>query len=226
MTSQDVSKVIFGLENNCDNRQSPKADDQTTVLPNVLTDKSKQKSSDNAALSTSVITNSSIDINSTLCTLLQQNQLLINRLLERDNTPSRNESPFPTNSDGFYVMPNFHNTIKNFSGTESRTQARDWLQSVQSVARLHHWPEAFKLEIVRTKLVSAASNWLSGRNFSTWSDFEKQFVSTFSNSSTSLVECMKLLLSRIQNKNESSAEYFHDKARMCREVRLSFAENY
>lgn len=80
------------------------------------------------------------------------------------------------------------------------------------------------MEIVRTKLVSAASNWLSGQNFSTWSDFEKQFVSTFANSSTSLVENMKLLLSRIQNKNESSAEYFHDKSHMCREVRLSFAE--
>lgn len=57
-----------------------------------------------------------------------------------------------------------------------------------------------------------------------WSDFERQFMSTFANSSTSLIECMKLLLSRVQNKNESSTEYFHDKARMCREVKLSFPE--
>lgn len=35
---------------------------------------------------------------------------------------------------------------------------------------------------------------------------------------------MKLLLSRIQNKNESTIEYFHDKARMCREIKLSFIE--
>ena len=232
MTPQEVSKVIFGSGNigydsDVGRQQSSKAsaDAQSTVLPTIIPENTNdKKSSDDTASPTPVITNSNIDINSVLNTLLQQNQLLINRLLERDNTPLRNESPFPTNSDGFYVMPDFHNTINNFSGIESRAQARDWLQSVQSVARLHHWPEAFKLEIVRTKLVAAASNWLCGRNFRTWSDFERQFMSTFANSSTSLVECMKLLLSRIQNKNESSAEYFHDKARLCREVKLSFPE--
>jgi len=82
-----------------------------------------------------------------LCTLLQQNQLLINHLLERDNTPFRNESLFLTNSDGFYIIPDFHNTIKNLSGIKFRTEARKWLQSVQSVTKLHHWPETFKLEI-------------------------------------------------------------------------------
>lgn len=161
------------------------------MMPIIFTDYSKhKKSSDKVVPLKPVITNSNIDINSTLYTLLQQNQLLINRLLERDNTPLRNESPFPTNSDGFYVMSDFHNTIKNFSGIESRAQARNWLQSVQSVTRLHHWPEAFKLEIVQTKLVAAASNFPCGQNFSTWSDFEKQFVFTFANSSTSSVECM------------------------------------
>lgn len=32
---------------------------------------------------------------------------------------------------------------------------------------------------------------------------------------------MKLLLPRIQNKNESAAEYFHNKSHMCREVELN-----
>jgi len=156
--SQEVRKVIFGLENNNhDNQRSPKSNARTTMLPIIFTYYSKhKKSSDKVAPLKPVITNSNIDINSTLYTLLQQNQLLINRLLERDNTPFRNESPFTTNSDGFYVMLDFHNTVKNFSGIESRAQARTWLQSVQSVTRLHHWPEAFKLEIVQTKLVAAA----------------------------------------------------------------------
>jgi len=228
VTTQQMRQVILGSENHNGNFQQQSSNDFLGTVPATsASDESKpQTSSGSTASSIPVISNTNIDINSTLCTLLQQNQMLINRLLEldRDNAPKRSETPFPTNPDGFYVMPDFHNTIQNFSGIESRTQARDWLQSVQSVARLHHWPEAFKLEIVRTRLVGAASNWLCGRNFNTWSDFEKQFVSTFSNSSTSLVECMKSLLSRIQNKNESSVEYFHDKSRMCREVNLSFAE--
>jgi len=226
VTNQQIRQVILGSENNNDNFQQQSSNDLLkTVPPTSDSGESKPRiSSGSTALPTPVISDTNFDINSTLCTLLQQNQLLINRLLDRDNTPVRSETRFPTNPDGFYVMPDFHNTIENFSGVESRVQARDWLRSVQSVARLHHWPEAFKLEIVRTKLVGAASNWLCGRNFNTWSDFEKQFVSTFSNSSTSSVESMKLLLSRIQNKNESSIEYFHDKSRMCREVNLSFAE--
>jgi len=185
VTSQEVRKVIFGLENNNhDNQRSPKANTRTTMLPIIFTNNSKhKKSSDKVAPLKPVITNSNIDINSTLSTLLQQNQLFINRLLERDNTPLRNESHFPTNSDGFYVMSDFHNTFKNFSGIESKAQARNWLQSEQSMTRLHHLPEAFKLEIVQTK----SSNCLRGQNFSTWSDFEKQFVFAFANSSTSLV---------------------------------------
>jgi hypothetical protein len=78
--------------------------------------------------------------------IITKNSILnINRLLERENTPVRNTSPFPSTSDGFYVMPDFHNTITDFFGTDFRFQASEWLQSVQSVSRLRHWPEAFKL---------------------------------------------------------------------------------
>jgi len=51
VTSQEVRKVIFGLENNNHNNQRlPKTDAQTTMLPIIFTDISKhKKSSDEVA---------------------------------------------------------------------------------------------------------------------------------------------------------------------------------
>lgn len=235
ITSQQINDIILGsghtVEHSADVTQQPLRSESTalpTAIDNAVPERQQYSANSGQPPIQPVISNNAnninIYINSTLNMLLHQNQILINRLLERDNSSVRNVSPFETNPDGFFVMPDFHNTVPNFSGSETKAQARDWLQSVQSVARLHHWPEAFKLEKVRTKLVAAASNWLCGRNFTTWGMFEKQFMSTFADSSTSVVGCMKLLLSRIQNKNESHIEYFHDKARLCREVKLSFAE--
>lgn len=222
--SKVINQVIYGPVSE---QQLPSSVASPSVSPTVDNNSSSaQQASDVNHNPPPLINNNTanVDINSTLCTLLQQNQFLMNRLLERDSIPVRNDSPFPTNPDGFYVMPDFHNTVPTFSGTESRTQARDWLHSVHSVAQLHHWPDAFKLEIVRTKLVAAASNWLCGRNFTTWSAFEVQFKSTFIGQAVSLVDCMKSLLSRIQNKSETPVEYFHDKARLCREIELPFTE--
>ncbi|CAI6373422.1 unnamed protein product [Macrosiphum euphorbiae] len=128
--SQQIKQVILGSENNNDHFQQQSSNDLLRAVP-PTSDSGESKP-------TPVISNTNFDINSTLCTLLQQNQLLINRLLDRDHTPVGSETRFLTNPDGFYVMPDFHNTIQNISGVESRAQARDWLQSVQSVARLHH----------------------------------------------------------------------------------------
>lgn len=89
---------------------------------------------------------------------MQRNRFLIIRLLESDDNSERNASQLPTNPDRFYVIPDFHNIIPNFLATDSKIKARDWLQFVQAVAQLVHWTEAFKLEIIGTKLVAAASN--------------------------------------------------------------------
>jgi len=132
VTTQQVRQVVIGSENNNENFQQQSSNGFLGTVPtNSVSDESKpQISSGSTALPIPVVSNTNIDINSTLCKLLQQNQLLINHLLDRDNTPVRSETPFPTNPDGFYVMPDFHNTIQNFSGIESRVEARDWLQSM------------------------------------------------------------------------------------------------
>jgi len=81
------------------------------------------------------------------------------------------------------------------------------------------------LEIIRTKFKNAAHNWYLGRKFSDWEHFERQFRETFIGTQTSTVERTKLLIARHQRKGETIVEYFHDKARMCRELELNFVES-
>lgn len=163
------------------------------------------------------------DTNSVVMALIEQNRLLMEQLLRRSTTPA---SSVQSNiSNGYYVMPVFHETLSNFIGTESYIEASNWIKSINTTADLHNWPDSFKLEIIRTKLKGAAHNWYLGRTFSDWEQFERQFKETFIGTQTSTVERTKLLIARHQRKNETIVEYFHDKARMCRELQLNFCES-
>jgi len=165
--------------------------------------------------------------NNIIMTVLEQNRLLIselNQLIQQRST-SNSPSVQSIGSSGYYVMPDFHNTLPVFTGNESHTEASQWIQSINSTADLHNWPDSFKLEIVRTKLNGPCRNWYIGRSFVDWTNFEQQFISTFVNTQLSIVDRMKLLIARHQKKGESIIEYFHDKARMCRELSLSFYES-
>lgn len=143
-------------------------------------------------------------------------------LLRRSTTPSPSIQSNILNS--YYVMPDFHESLSNFIGTESYIEALNWIKIIKSTADLHNWPDSFKLEIIRTKLKGAAHNWYLGRTFSDWEQFERQFKETFISTQTSTVERTKLLIARHQRKGEMIVEYFHDKARMCRELQLNFCE--
>lgn len=164
------------------------------------------------------------DTNSVVMALIEQNRLLMEQLLLRRSTTS-SPSVQSNISNGYYVMPDFHETLSNFIGTESNTEASNWIKSLNSTADLHNWPDSFKLEIIRTKFKGAAHNWYLGRTFPDWDQFEKQFRETFIGTQTSIVERTKLLIARHQRKSETIIEYFHDKARMCRELELSFCES-
>jgi len=59
-------------------------------------------------------------------------------------------------------MPDFHETLSNFIGTESYIKASNWIKGINSTADLHNWPDSFKLEIIRTKLKGDAHNWYLG----------------------------------------------------------------
>jgi len=163
-----------------------------------------------------------------LSALIEQNRLLLSRILrneDNNNVNNDNIRARSTSNNGYYVMPDFNNSINNFSGRESNTDARAWLKSVEGVAKLHNWPDSFKLEIVRTKLDGPSKNWYIGSTFSSWGSFVDQFNNfPFVGNESCTVDRVRIMSNRVQAKGECVIEYFHHKARLCREISLPFNE--
>jgi len=183
--------------------------------------------------SDAAVGNSDDDLRTALSELMLQNKLLLERLSQEQNKHSRLStnnsinSAMPVNTEnrnGYFVMPDFNNSLTEFSGREAGQEARLWINSVESVARLHGWPESFKMEIVRTKLVGPSRNWYIGRTFTSWSSFVDQFENTFIGHTLDTVDRVRIMSNRVQVKNECVFEYFHHKSRLCREIGLSFRE--
>jgi len=82
-----------------------------------------------------------------LLLLMEQNKVLLSRLVN-DNTPPLAENnivPLQPSSrvpnNGYYVMPDFNHSLAEFSSREFNSEARAWLNSIESVAKLHNWPD-------------------------------------------------------------------------------------
>jgi len=135
--------------------------------------------------------------NSIIMAVFEQNRLLMSQLSQLIDKRASTESPTPPSmqsigSNGYYVMPDFHNTLSVFTGNESHTEASQWIQSFNSTTDFYNWPNSFKLVIVMTKLNGPARNWYIGRSFVNWSSFEQEFISTFVHTQMSVVDRMKL----------------------------------
>jgi len=199
------------------------------VLPGSSQNDRAQKSTASSPTDSNVINVNnvppqSVDTNSVIAALLEQNRLLMNQVnefMQQRSTPSP-IGVHSVGSNGYYVMLDFHQSLSDFVGTESHTEASNWIKGINSMrfADLHTWPDTFKLEIVREKFKGAARNWYLGRNFSGWKHFEEQFKEAFIGTLASIVDLTKLLIARQQRKGETITEYFHDKARMCQELKL------
>jgi len=172
----------------------------------------------------SVTTASDSGMQNALTALIEQNRLLLSRILCIEGNNNDNIRVQSTSNNGYYVMPDFNNSINIFSGREFNTDARAWLKSVEGVAKLHNWPDSFKLEIVRTKLDGPSKNWYIGRTFSSWGSFVDQFNNTFVGNELCTVDRVRNMSNRVQTKGECVIEYFHHKARLCREISLPFNE--
>jgi len=121
-------------------------------------------------------------------------------------------------------MPNFLNTLPEFDGRGNSQTAEDWLAAIEGVAMLYRWPDAFRIESARSRMTGPANNWFTGRKFTNWDEFVTQFKHTFVGSKLNIVERMKNMLKRVQSESETVADYFHHKARLCRELELPFDE--
>jgi len=179
-----------------------------------------QTPKDETVLPTQSVTTS--DLDPLIKALLEQNQALINGLFI--NERYRDRSSTSSESSEYLVMPNFFNTLPEFDGRGNSQTAEDWLAAIEGVAKLHRWPDAFRIESARSRIVGPANNWFTGRKFTNWDEFVIQFNHTFVGSKLIIVERMKNMLKRVQSESETEANYFHHKARLCRELELPFDE--
>lgn len=123
------------------------------------------------------------------------------------------------------MMPHAAAFIQQFNGEVSSSEAEQWLKSVDSTASINGWMDSIKLEAVRTQLTGAAKSWYSANHqeITTWTEFEARFRRTFVGE-TSTAERWDKMRNRLQSRDESAFAYFHDKVRLCKLLRLSFAE--
>jgi hypothetical protein len=148
---------------------------------------------------------------------------LIATLHQRDTASSSSGRGTPVPSMDYQIMPDLTKGIGTFSGDGHGMSGTEWLRQLESVANLHKWPEAFKLESARTHLVGAAHHWFAGGgdDVTTWASFCTNFRATFS-TSAGLPLKWRRLTELIQRKGENTHEYFHQKVRYCRDLNLEF----
>lgn len=167
------------------------------VVGNTANNMSKKSTNDDKASSNDLI----------LQTLLRQNEMLMSML----TTNARKEE--------VYFSHDFSKSLSVFNGKGKPHEAADWLKALSGVAKINRWSETAKLEAVRVNLEGPAYQWFSSRNFSSWSDFEEQFKSTFVRN-LNIGSRWKVLAARVQGRNEDILDYYHEKVRMCRDLDL------
>lgn len=85
---------------------------------------------------------------------------LMKMIVEKDrlitSLPSRgaagNASESTAVVPSFQVMPDLSKSIADFTGEGDASEAKEWIESVQSAATLHKWPNEFKLETTKSHL--------------------------------------------------------------------------
>jgi transposase InsO family protein len=125
------------------------------------------------------------------------------------------------NAASYQVMPDLTKSIQNFDGEDN---ARDWLLELEGMKTLHNWPDDFVLEVARGHLVGGAKEWflMKINVFTTFASFKEAFERTFIRQTTTS-EKWKRMQQCVQGR-DSLAQYFHLKARLCRDLRLNFAD--
>ena len=125
----------------------------------------------------------------------------------------------------FNILPDLSHNIADFDGLSGAANAKIWLQQLESTATLHKWTEAVAFETARSHLTKAAKNWYIG-NLDTivnWQTFRKAFANTFLLEKP-MTEKWKEMQGRCQRHDEKTVEYFFDKVRLCKALKLSLSE--
>lgn len=165
-----------------------------------------------------------LNINRMMSIMLEENRrrdLVMERLIDKVTTPM---SEAGRSEDHFQIMPDLTKNIRYFDG-EAKSNASEWLKNLKSMKLLHNWPDQFVLETARIHLVGGAKHWMLSKieDISTFQDFENAFKKTFIGK-VSLAEKWRLMEARIQKKEESLSNYFHEKVKLCKDLGLEFMD--
>ncbi|CAB0029530.1 unnamed protein product [Trichogramma brassicae] len=140
------------------------------------------------------------------------------------------QSPNPTSSaptstsTAYHIVPDLSKDIRTFNGEESNAMAKEWLRGITSRQKLHHWPDSYAFETARSHLRGGARNWLERKpHVNDWPTFQAAFKKTFIGVD-SLSEAWERMSSRVQQKNEKLSTYFHEKMKLCSQVKMNFAD--
>lgn len=101
---------------------------------------------------------------------------ILERLLPRaDNAANVNAIK------NFSILPDLSHTISQFNGEIGAQSAREWIEGIEGIARLHLWPKNFALETARTHLTDGARDWCrwNRHDITDWNAFPDLFRGTF-----------------------------------------------
>lgn len=76
-------------------------------------------------------------------------------------------------------MPDFSKMIKQISGMESDLYANDSLESLNRVATVNKWSDAFKIEMVRANMEDPVKCWFNSTIFLNLKELTTQFENIF-----------------------------------------------
>lgn len=139
------------------------------------------------------------------------------------STENNNEIRSRDNTTDYRLLPDLDRSIPPFDGLLADHLAEDWLNSIDGLATINNWPFRYRLQFVRSNLVSAARNWFLAEDFADWSDFTNKFRDAFV-PHVSISDRWDIMRSREQNENEHVVDYFYDKIRLCKALSLPFRE--
>lgn len=164
-----------------------------------------------------------VKINAQEETKADSNAVLIQAILRQNELLMSILAPMSLRKEEVYWSPVVIKSLPVFNGKGNSNEASNWLKILQEAAVLYRWPEASKLEVARVNLEGPAREWYTEQNFKSWYDFEQQFEMRYVRKSGVAIR-WKLLIYRVQRKNEDILNYYHDKVRMCKDLDLDFKD--
>jgi hypothetical protein len=125
----------------------------------------------------------------------------------------------------YCVMPDLTKGLRSFDSSGGYFESRSWLKEVKSIGNRQFWDQTIMLEMARQHLTGCARDCFQyyEEEIQTWEDFEEKFKENFEDHRT-VTEKFEEMKNREQQPNERVQEYFYSKMKMCKNLKLSFAE--